>query len=185
MTTPIDYHSLAKTMASRYKVSYDQKQDLVQEAYLAYLECLEKGCDHPDIIQTSMRQAMYDYTNFRQRPIEVPKDNNNRGLRRRWENLESLDGLSPTEKALYFALTGEYVGVDALEKELMEDSHEDLVNLGMAITQALTEQEASVFRKIALHGYELQEVGKAMGMSKQAVHQIYQAAVDKLKDKIM
>lgn len=181
----LDYYKISKALASRYKVSADQREDLIQEGYLAYLECLEKGCTHPDIIQTTMRQAMYDHTNFKQRPIEIPSDNNHRGLRKRWESLESLEGLSPTEKALYFALTGEYVSTDTLDKELLEDSHEDLVALGMAITKALSEREASVFRKVALHGYELQEVGKSMGVSKQAVHQIYQEAVEKLRSKLM
>lgn len=181
----LDYHKLCKTIASRYRVSADQREDLIQEGYLAYLECVERGCSHPDVIETSIRQAMYDYTNFKQRPIEIPSDNNHRGLKKRWANLETLEDLGPTEKALYFALMGEYVTLDTLDKDLLEDSHEDLVNLGMAITQALTEQEASVFRKVALHGYELQEVGKSMGFSKQRAGQIYQDAVVKLREKLL
>lgn len=185
MTDAIDYHKLCKTLASRYKVTPDQREDLVQEGYLAYLECVAKGCDHPDVIATKIREAMYDYTNFKQRPIEIPSDNNHRGLKKRWSNLETLEGLGPTEKALYFALMGEYVTLDTLDKDLLEDSHEDLVNLGMVITQVLTEQEASVFRKVALHGYELQEVGKSMGFSKQRAGQIYQGAVTKLREKLL
>lgn len=181
----VDYHKLCKTIASRYKVSTDQRQDLIQEGYLAYLECVAKGCTHPDVIETNIRQAMYDYTNFKQRPIEIPSDNNHRGLKKRWSNLETLDGLSATEKALYFALTGEYVSVDTLDKELLEESHEELVTLGMAITQVLSEEEAYVFRKVALHGYELKEVGKSMKVSKQRVGQIYQEAVSKLRERIM
>lgn len=181
----VDYHKLCKTIASRYRVTPDQREDLIQEGYLAYLECLEKGCSHPDVLETSIRHAMYDYTNFKQRPIEIPSNNNHRGLKKRWANLESLDGLGATEKALYFALMGDYVSLDTLDKDMLEESHEELVTLGMAITQVLTEQEASIFRKIALHGYELQEVGKALGMSKQRVDQIYQKAVAKLQEKLL
>lgn len=178
----VDYHKLCKSIASRYRVTPDQREDLIQEGYLAYLECLDKGCSHPDVIETSIRQAMYDYTNFKQRPIEIPSDNNHRGLKKRWANLESLDSLSSTEKALYFALTGEYVSLDALDNDLTSESHEHLVNLGMAITQALGEQEASVFRKIALHGYTQEEVAIALGISQQRISQMYQGAVDKLKE---
>ena len=185
MNTEIDYYKLCKTLASRYKVTPDQREDLVQEGYLAYLECVAKGCDHPDVIETSIRHAMYDYTNFRQRPIEIPSDNNNRGLRKRWDDLENLDGLSTTEKALYLALTGEYVSIDTLDKELTSESHDELVTLGMAITQALEEQEASVFRKIALHGYTQEEVSKALKLSQQRVSQVYQSAVDKLQELIL
>lgn len=181
----IDYYKLCKTVASRYRVTPDQREDLVQEGYLAYLECVDKGCSNPDTIATSIREAMYDYTNFKQRPIEIPSDNNHRGLKKRWANLKNLDGLGPTERALYFALMGEYVSLDTLDKDLLDESHEDLANLGMAITQALTEREASIFRKVALHGYELQEVGKALGMSKQRVDQIYQKAVAKLQEKLL
>lgn len=177
----VDYHKLCKSIASRYRVTPDQREDLIQEGYLAYLECVDKGCSHPVVIETSIRQAMYDYTNFKQRPIEIPSDNNHRGLKKRWANLESLDSLSSTEKALYFALTGEYVSVDTLDKEMTEDSHEDLISLGMAVTKALDEQEASVFRKIALHGYTQEEVSIALAMSRQRVDRIYQSSVAKLK----
>ena len=177
----VDYHKLCKSIASRYRVTPDQREDLIQEGYLAYLECVEKGCSHPDVIETSIRQAMYDYTNFKQRPIEIPSRKEYYGLKKRWESLESPDGLSPTEKALYFALTGEYVSVDTLDKEMTEDSHEDLISLGMAVTKALDEQEASVFRKIALHGYTQEEVSIALTMSRQRVDRIYQSSVAKLK----
>lgn len=180
-----EYYNLCKSLASRYRVTPDQRGDLIQEGYLAYLECLEKGCSHPDIIETSIRQRMYNYTNFKQRPIEIPSDNNYRGLKKRWTDLDSLDGLSPTEKALYFALMGDYVTLDSAERELLEESHEDLINLGMVVTQVLTEQEASVFRKIALHGYKLQEVGQSMGASKQWVALIYRGALEKLREKIL
>jgi len=185
LNTPVDYYQLCKDRASRYRVTTDQREDLVQEGYLAYLEAVAKGCSHPDILETRIRQAMYDYTNFRQRPIEIPSNNNHRGLKKRWATLDSLDTLTPTERALYFALMGDYVTIDALDKEMLEGSHEDLVELGMAVTKALDEQEASVFRKIALHGYEMQEVGKAMGCSKQRVNQIYQGALEKLRDILM
>lgn len=181
----VDYHKMCKSIASRYRVTPDQREDLIQEGYLAYLECVARGCDNPDAIATSIREAMYDYTNFKQRPVEVPADNNHRGLKKRWANLESLEGLGPTERALYFALMGEYVSLDTLDKDLLEESHEDLVTLGMAITQALSEREASVFRKIALHGYELHEVGKAMGVSKQRVDELYQRAVAKLQKRLL
>ena len=181
----INYHKLCKARASRYRVTAYQREDLVQEGYLAYLECLAKGCTHPDVIETSIRQAMYDYTNFKQRPIEVPSDNNNRGLKKRWSDLEDLDDLSATERALYFALMGEYVTLDVLDKEMLEGSHEELAELGMAVTKALDEQEASIFRKVALHGYTMKEVGKSMGVSKQRVDQIYQGALDKLREILM
>lgn len=177
-----DYHKLCKSIASRYRVTPDQREDLIQEGYLAYLECVEKGCSHPDVIETSIRHAMYNYTNFKQRPIEIPSRKEYYGLKKRWESLETLDGLSPTEKALYFALTGEYVSVDALDKEGLDESHEDFLALGMAVTKALDEQEASVFRKIALHGYEFHEVGESIGVSKQRVSQIYQGALEKLRE---
>ena len=185
MTDAIDYHKLCKTLASRYKVTPDQRDDLVQEGYLAYLECVAKGCDHPDVIETSIRQAMYSYTNFKQRPIEVPSRKEYYGLKKRWEELETLDGLSATEKALYFALTGEYVSTDTLDKEMLQESHEDFLALGMAVTKALDEQEASVFRKIALHGYTQEEVSKALKLSQQRVSQVYQSAVDKLRELIL
>lgn len=184
-TEPVDYHKLCKARAARYRVTVDQREDLVQEGYLAYLECVSKGCTHPDVIETSIRQAMYDYTNFKQRPIEIPSNNNHRGLKKRWSNLENLDDLTATEKALYFALMGEYVTLDALDKSTLEGSHEDLIELGMAVTKALDEQEASVFRKIALHGYEVQEVSKAMGISKQRVSKTYQTALGKLREILM
>jgi RNA polymerase sigma factor (sigma-70 family) len=178
----VDYHKLCKSIASRYRVTSDQREDLIQEGYLAYLECVEKGCSHPDVIETSIRHAMYDYTNFKQRPIEIPSRKEYYGLKKRWESLESLDGLSPTEKALYFALTGEYVSVDALDKEGLDESHEDFLALGMAVTKALDEQEASVFRKIALHGYTQEEVSASLGMSQQRVSQLYQGATEKLRE---
>ncbi len=185
MTEPIDYYKLCRNYASRYRVSADQREDLVQEGYLAYLECVDKGCTHPDLIETSIRQAMYSYTNFKSMPVEVPSRKENYGLKKKWENLETLDGLSATERALYFALTGEYVSVDTLDKEAVEGSHEELLSLGMAVTKALDEQEASVFRKIALHGYEMHEVGDALGCSKQRVNQIYQGAIEKLREILM
>lgn len=185
MNTTTDYYKLCRDRASRYRVTADQREDLVQEGYLAYLEAVAKGCDHPDILETRIRQAMYDYTNFKQRPIEIPSNNNHRGLKKRWATLDTLDTLTATERALYFALMGEYVTLDTLDKEMLEGSHEDLVELGLAVTKALDEQEASIFRKIALHGYELQEVGKAMGVSKQRVNQIYQSALEKLRGILM
>lgn len=180
----VDYHKLCKSIASRYRVTPDQREDLIQEGYLAYLECVDKGCSHPDVIETSIRHAMYNYTNFKQRPIEIPSRKEYYGLKKRWESLETLDGLSPTEKALYFALTGEYVSVDALDKEGLDESHEDFLALGMAVTKALDEQEASVFRKIALHGYTQEEVSVALDISRQKVDRIYQRAVEKIRDLI-
>ena len=186
MTQSVDYYKLCRSHASRYRVSVDQREDLVQEGYLAYLECVDKGCSDPERIETSIRQAMYDYTNFRQRPIEIPSNNNHRGLKKRWATLDSLDTLTATERALYFALMGDYVTLDELDKEMLcEGSHEDLVELGLAVTKALDEQEASVFRKIALHGYEMHEVGDALGCSKQRVNQIYQGAIEKLREILM
>jgi len=182
---PVDYHALCKARASRYRVTADQREDLIQEGYLAYLECVAKGCTHPDIIETSIRQAMYDYTNFKQRPIEIPSDNNHRGLKKRWATLDNLDTLTATEKALYFALMGDYVTLDTLDKEVLEGSHEELAELGLAVTKALDEQEASVFRKVALHGYTLQEVGKSMGVSKQRADKVYQGALEKLREILM
>jgi len=185
LNTPVDYHALCKARASRYRVTVDQREDLIQEGYLAYLECVAKGCTHPDIIETSIRQAMYDYTNFKQRPIEIPSDNNHRGLKKRWATLDNLDTLTATEKALYFALMGDYVTLDTLDKEMLEGSHEELAELGLAVTKALDEQEASVFRKVALHGYTLQEVGKSMGVSKQRADKVYQGALEKLREILM
>lgn len=183
---PVDYHKLCKARASRYRVTVDQREDLVQEGYLAYLECVAKGCTHPDVIETSIRQAMYDYTNFKQRPIEVPSRKDSYGLKKKWADLDNLDDLTPTERALYFALMGEYVTLDELDKEVLcEGSHEELAELGMAVTKALDEQEASIFRKVALHGYTMREVGKSMGVSKQRVDQIYQGALDKLREILM
>ncbi len=186
MTKPVDYYKLCRSHASRYRVSPDQREDLVQEGYLAYLECVDKGCTDHERFETSIRQAMYDYTNFRQRPIEIPSDNNHRGLKKKWATLDSLDTLTPTERALYFALMGDYVTLEDLDKEMLcEGSHEDLVTLGLAVTKALDEQESSVFRKIALHGYEMHEVGDALGFSKQRVNQIYQGALEKLREILM
>lgn len=186
MIEPIDYYKLCRNYASRYRVSVDQREDLVQEGYLAYLECVDKGCTHPDLIETSIRQAMYSYTNFKNMPVEVPSRKENYGLKKKWDNLDNLDSLTATERALYFALMGDYVTLEDLDKEMLcEGSHEDLVTLGLAVTKALDEQEASVFRKIALHGYEMHEVGDALGFSKQRVNQIYQGAIEKLREILM
>jgi len=182
----VDYYKLCKSHASRYRVSPDQREDLVQEGYLAYLECVDKGCTDPERLETSIRQAMYDYVNFKSMPVEVPSRKDYYGLKKKWDNLDNLDTLTATEKALYFALMADYVTLDDLDKEMLcEDSHEDLVTLGLAVTKALDEQEASVFRKIALHGYEMHEVGDALGFSRQRVNQIYQGALEKLREILM
>jgi len=185
LTEPIDYYKLCRNYASRYKIASDQREDLVQEGYVAYLECVAKGWTDHDKIETRIRQSMYSYTNFRNRAIEVPSRKDYYGLKKRWDSLETLDGLSTTEKALYYALTGEYVSVDTLDKEAVEGSHEELLALGMAVTKALDDQEASVFRKVALHGYKMDEVGVALGFSKQRVNQIYQSAVEKIREILM
>jgi len=59
LTEPVDYYKLCRNYASRYRVSPDQREDLVQEGYLAYLECVDKGCSDPERFETSIRQAMY------------------------------------------------------------------------------------------------------------------------------
>jgi RNA polymerase sigma factor (sigma-70 family) len=182
LTDAIDYHKLCKTLASRYKVTPDQREDLVQEGYLAYLECVDKGCTHEEIIETNIRKAMYNHVNFKQRVVQVPPSGQTYGFLKSLMSLETTEGLSPTEKALYFALTGEAVGLDALDKEMQGASHEGYLALGMAVSKALDEQEASVFRKIALHGYTQKEVAISMGTSQQWVNQLYQSALDKLKE---
>lgn len=182
MTDTIDYYKLCKTLASRYKVTPDQREDLVQEGYLAYLECVDKGCTHEEIIETNIRKAMYNHVNFKQRVIQVPPSGQTYGFLKSLMSLETTEGLSPTEKALYFALTGEAVGLDALDKEMQGVSHEGYLALGIAVSKALDEQEASVFRKIALHGYTQEEVAVSLGVSRQKVDRIYQTATEKLKE---
>lgn len=178
----VDYHKLCKSIASRYRVTPDQREDLVQEGYLAYLECVAIGCTHRDVIETNIRKSMYNYVNFKQRTIQVPPSGQTYSFLKGLLSLKTTDGLSPTEKALYFALTGEPVSLDTLDKEVQDTSQEDYTALGLAITKALDEQEASVFRKVALHGYNQEELAVAMGVSQQRISQLYQSALDKLRE---
>lgn len=178
---PTEVIKQAELLVGRYRVPSDLRQDLLHEAIVAGLEAINNGETEEFRIVTNMRKAMYAYTNWKTLAVSVP-DSGNTYVFRLHMNPEDYDKLSTTEKALYHALSGDNASDEEADRLEATDAHTGLL-LSLAIDQLLTEEQSSVFRKIAFMGYTQQEVGVAMGRSRQWVASVYKEACKKIEER--
>lgn len=171
----------AEMIVGRYRVPQDLRQDLLHEAIVAGLDTIEAGETDESKIITNMRKAMYAYTNWKSLAVTVP-DSGNTYIFKLHMNPDDYHKLSTTEKALYHALSGDVVSEEEADRLEATDEHTGLL-LSLALDQLLTEDQATVFRKIAFMGYNKREVALSMGRSRQWVAGVYEAACKKIRQK--
>lgn len=70
-TSPVDFSSLCKSLARRYR-NTQQFDDLVSEGVLACYEVLAEGKTAPADFTGAARKAMHDYINVKTKAVSIP-----------------------------------------------------------------------------------------------------------------
>lgn len=180
--TPEELMVKAADLARKYR-GYGQKEDLAQEAILAYYEGLAVGCEDEGLLITRMRKAMYFYATLKDRPVKLPKSGKHYRLTKELSP-EEYEKLSPTEKEIYTSLRAN--SRDLLECDQFFTSSEvatvDFVAMKKVYEEQLTEEERAITIGCLINGVTQKEMSEMLGCSQQRVNQMIKTTIEKFRE---
>lgn len=180
---------MCRRLAGKYK-SGQMKDDLVQEGLLACLELLNDDPEcHPAKLYRTADKAMWDYLNFGRVPVVVPKDKASRAILRGSEvdtnqsyselGIERMKNVlqSPTVPLEDAELSVEDCA-DAYERKQLYEFVEKTLH------DTLEGLDLAIIKMRYYHNMTLEDVGDALGLTKQAVSRRETATLEKLKRRL-
>lgn len=184
-TQPLTTEELLKLtdiLANRYR-GYQHKDDLKQEAILAYYEAVEGGNTDISSLTTIMRKRMNAFANYKSSPVKVPVGGENYKYMRVLSSVE-FDELTPGGKALYQALHPETHTIDSYEDKLEAETMSalDKIQIRLAFEEQLSDREKEVLCSVIFDNEKPSVVGNRIGVTQQRVSQIHTQALLKLKE---
>lgn len=177
---------MCRRLAGKYK-SGQMKDDLVQEGLLACLELLNDDPEcHPAKLYRTADKAMWDYLNFSNVPVSVPKQVASRKLKYGSQSTitqnyseKGLEELSLAVNSTSTSLKEEDMLVDGAEVSYEDREYQAYV--ATKVVTVLDEEERQIIRMRYYYDMSLEIVGNQLGMSKQAVSLKEKVALKKLE----
>lgn len=173
-----------------YKYKSQCREDLLQEGLLAAYEVLSDESDaHPAKVYRAANRAMWDYLNFGSLPVSIPITRASRAAMRGGELDPTQTYSQEGEEALREAV--ECVSVEYDDTEMSVPDHAEAYEkleheayVASKVVTVLKGVDLDVIKLRYYHDMTQDEVGKALGMSKQAVSRRETSALEKLKRKL-
>jgi len=174
--------SKAKRLSAKYRGN-SNKEDLQQEALLAYYEALDKGITDQGRLITEMRKAMYHSVKTQDKPTKLPKGGNIYRLTKELPK-EEFDKLNETQKRIYLALQENMIDFDEVAEMLSSKAIpvEAAVAVRQVFDTVLTAKEQLIVVGVVLQEKTVREMAKELDTSYQWVHKVKEDALDKLKE---
>lgn len=173
-----------------YKYKSQMREDLVQEGLLAVYEALAEDPDSPaGKLYKIADRAMWDHLNFASLPVSMPVTRASRAAMRGGE-LDSTQTYSEEgEEALREAVAS--VSVEYDDAEISVPDHAEVYEemeyqayVASKVVTVLSGVDLDIIKLRYYHDMTQDEVGQALGISKQAVSKRETAALEKLKRKL-
>jgi RNA polymerase sigma factor (sigma-70 family) len=184
-----ELQKMCDKLSYKYKTS-SMREDLSQEGLVACLEILDKEPNaHPAKLYRAADKAMWDYLNFDSVAVAVPKTHASRAVIRGADldatQTYSGDGL----EALEYAIKASKVEYD--DTYMMVEDHATAYEekefarfVSSKVSEVLDSVDLKIIRMRYNQDMTLEEVGSALGLSKQAVSKRETDALEKLKRRL-
>ena len=184
-----ELQKMCDKLSYKYKTA-SLREDLSQEGLLACLEILNKEPDaHPAKLYRAADKAMWDYLNFDSVAVAVPKDKAARAILRGSEVDSNQSYSESGVETLKSAITAKKVEYD--DTYMMGDDHaiayeekEFARFVSSKVSEVLDGVDLKIIRMRYNQDMTLEEVGSALGLSKQAVSKRETDALEKLKRRL-
>jgi RNA polymerase sigma factor (sigma-70 family) len=189
-TTGIDtseVFELCLKMANRYS-KYGEKEELLQESFLASLEYIDKtGDSNPINIYFVIKKSMYSAINLKRLPVSVPLNNNTLSISR-GSSTETWDGLSDkTRESLVEAVSSKAVPLHHADIVPSEDYTQEELHqrasvryLVASVINTLSPEEQEVVLLKFWEDMTLREIGTVLKVSPETVRKRLESATKKL-----
>ena len=180
---------MCNKLSYKYKNS-QMREDLVQEGVVAIYGILAEEPDaHPAKLYRAADKAMWDYLNFDSVAVAVPKDKASRAILRGSEVDSNQSYSESGVETLKSAITAKKVEYD--DTYMMGDDHaiayeekEFARFVSSKVSEVLDGIDLKIIRMRYNQDMTLEEVGSALGLSKQAVSKRETDALEKLKRRL-
>lgn len=171
-----------KRLSSKYRGN-GNREDLEQDALLAYYEALGRGITDQGRLVTEMRKAMYHSVKTQDKPTKLPKGGNIYRLTKELPK-EEFDKLNETQKRIYLALQENMIDFDEVSEMLSSKllPTEDALAVRQVFESELTKVEQTVLVGVVLEDKTVREMSKELDTSYQWVHKVKGEALNKLKE---
>lgn len=173
-----------------YKYKSQIREDLVQEGLLAVYEALTEDPELPaGKLYKIADRAMWDHLNFAALPVSMPITPASRGFMRGAEGYSGQTYSEEGEEALREAVAS--VSVEYDDAEISVPDHAEVYEemeyqayVASKVVTVLSGVDLDIIKLRYYHDMTQDEVGQALGISKQAVSKRETAALEKLKRKL-
>jgi RNA polymerase sigma factor (sigma-70 family) len=174
--------SKVNTLALKYR-GYPFKEDLKQEALLAYYKAVDRGITDETRLVTIMRQAMHKFANYDNTPSRIPYSGANYRLNKDMSDSE-YKKLSKGQKLVYDALRVTTKDFSTMSDHFVDESlgTDEKLEVKEAFSICLTEQEKLAVGGCVIQGYTAEEVAVSMGCTQQNVSRLKDSGLLKLRE---
>lgn len=184
-----ELQKMCDKLSYKYK-TVSMREDLSQEGLLACLEILNKEPDaHPAKLYRAADKAMWDYLNFDSVAVAVPKDKAARAILRGSEVDSNQSYSESGVETLKSAITAKKVEYDDIymmveDHAIAYEEKEFARFVSSKVSEVLDGVDLKIIRMRYNQDMTLEEVGSALGLSKQAVSKRETDALEKLKRRL-